>query len=245
MGGKLSILVLNLNKYEKVGEGKSIKCANVKKTFTINKKIIELKEKLYQFSLEINKITLEISKISEENINKKSLLYDKKNLINTEYVKTLNLLLELIIDDEEYIKGLISYLENVKIKCPSKYDEYEELLFDVYYGTDSSFFKKQPKKKPNKKVQSPLNINFHKLSDIIIKKLNISEIKKDDAMKKYKKKLFELSQLFIKNLQKTITKESTPKKSTVKKTSSKKTTLKKSTVKKTIPKKSTVKKTTK
>ena len=278
MGGKFSIFVLNLNKYEKVGEAKLIECAGTKKTFTIKKEIIQLKKELNEISLELIKISSKFSKISEEKSkiyselsknsseeilkikllsdtqyikvnNEYNKILDERIKVNNEYIKTLNLLLELIIDDKEYIKGLISYLENVKIKCPSKYEKYEEVLFDVYFGTDPIF----AKRKFNKKIQNDLvNINFHKLTDIIIKKLDISKIKKDNAMKDYKKKLSNLTtnltKLFTKKLdsnkavaKKPVTKKPVTKKPVTKKPITKKPVTKKPVTKKPVTKKSITK----
>jgi len=74
----------------------------------------------------------------------------------------------------------------------------------MYCSTDPSF----SKKKMNKKIMNDLtNINFHKLSNIIIVKLNISKEKKDNALKEYKKML----SMLVKGFQKPDVKK--PKKS--------------------------------
>ena len=126
--------------------------------------------------------------------------------LKDKYLKVFNQLIESIINDKKYINELVSYLEEVKIKCPPKYEKYEKVVLDMYRATDPSF----SNKKFNKKIMNDLtNINFHKLSNIIINKLNIPKEKKDNAIKQYKKIL----STFLKGLQKGFIK-STLKKST-------------------------------
>jgi hypothetical protein len=125
-----------------------------------------------------------MKEISE--LKKKEHDYDKMIKLNDKYLKTFNQLLESIIKDKKYINELVFYIEEVKIKCPPKYNKYEKVVLDMYCSTDPSFFKR----KINKKHQNDLiNVNFHKLSNMIIKKLNISNDKKNNAMKEYKKML--------------------------------------------------------
>ena len=110
---------------------------------------------------------------------KKETDFDKILLINRSYIEKLNLLIKLIINDKKYIEGLISYLEDVKIKCPSKYVSYKVVMFNTYFFTNFIF----SKRRFDKAVPADLlNINFHKLTNIIIKKLNISKQEKDSAM---------------------------------------------------------------
>ena len=159
---------LGISQFENIAEGKSLKCGSAKKTFTVQSEVVELKKKME----EINEL-----RKKEHDLDKMIKLKDK-------YLKVFNQLIESIINDKKYINELVSYLEEVKIKCPPKYKKYEKVILDMYCATDPSF----SKRKLNKKLMNDLtNINFHKLSDIIIKKLNISKEKKDNALKEYKK----------------------------------------------------------
>jgi hypothetical protein len=97
---------LTISQLEDITEEKSIRWRSVKKTFVINDEIIQIKE-------QINK-----------------LIKLKKN-----YLILFNKLLEKIIADKKYINELISYLENVKLKCLPKYNKYENNVLEKYVIT--------------------------------------------------------------------------------------------------------------
>lgn len=176
---------IGISQFENIAEGKSLKCGSVKKTFTVQNEVIELKQKMKDINL----------------LKKKEHDFDKIMELNNKYLKTFNQLLESIINDKKYINELVSYLEDVKIKCRQKYDKYEKVLLNMFFSTDSNI----TKKKLNKKNQNDLvNINFHKLSNIIITKLNISKQKKDNVMKEYK----EMLSMLVKTPQKPVAKKS-------------------------------------
>ena len=181
---------LGLSQFENIAEGKSLKCGSTKKTFTVQNEVIELKKKME-----------EIKKLKEKEDD-----FDKMLKLKYKYLKTFNQLLESVINDKKYINELVSYLEEVKIKCPPKYKKYEKVVLDMYCLTDPSFTKK---KKFNKKIMNDLtNLNFHKLSNIIINKLNISKEKKDNALKEYKKMMSMVIKSFQKDTSKSPVKKS-------------------------------------
>jgi len=174
----------------------------------------------------------EINKLREKEHN-----FDKMVKLKNKYLKTFNELLESIINDNKYINELVSYLQEVKIKCPPKYDKYKKVVLNMYCSTDSSF-----KKKFNRKNMNDLtNINFHKLSDIIITKLNISKEEKDNALKEYKEMLSGFVKS-IQNIKKTVTKKPVTKKPVTKKPVTKKPVTKKPVTKKPVTKKLVTKK---
>jgi len=173
----------DISQFENIAEGKSLRCGSAKKTFTVQNEVIELKQKMK----EINEL------------RQKEYDFDKTKKLKDKYLKTYNQLLESIINDKKYINELVSYLEEVKIKCPPKYEKYEKVVLDMYCSTDPVLMEK----KFNKKRQDDLvSINFRKLINLITKKLNISKDKKDNAIKERKKML----STFLKGLQKGVIK---------------------------------------
>jgi hypothetical protein len=196
MGGQFSRFSLNLNKFEKIAELKLVKCSKIKSTFTVQTKVIELKK--------------ELIKINELKMKEKDLT--KKMELNNQYIDTLNLLLESIIKDKKYINELISYLEEVKIKCLSNYKKYLEMVLEIYSMTNPIHLKR----KLNKKIRNDLaNINFGKLSVIILDKLNISKKEREEALNKYLKNVQKigydigqkLAKSFIKKVDKKVVKK--------------------------------------
>lgn len=203
-----------MSQFENIAEGKSLKCGSAKKTFTVQDEVIELKQKMKEINV----------------LREKEHDFDKMIELKDEYLRTFNQLLESIINDKKYINGLISYLEDVKIKCPPIYDKYEKVVLNMYSSTDPSFFKRKIDKKHQNDL---LNINFHKLSNIILKKLNISKEKKDNAIKEYKGILSTL----VKSMKNSIAKKPVAKKPVAKKSVSKKPVAKKPVSKKSVAKK--------
>lgn len=161
---------LSLSTFEDIIEGKSIRCKDVKKTFVLSDDLINLKEN-------INKVLL--LKSEQKNFNKMMKLKDN-------YLKLYNQLIEEVINNKKYINDFINYLEKVKVKCLSKYNNYKKKLLENYAATHKTF------RKENKKDELLVN-NFHKICKIILKKLNISKVEMNNSINDLKKILLSLS----------------------------------------------------
>lgn len=127
------------------------------------------KQKYGPLKAEIKSLTDQLNKMGYDNIEKRKEMNLKAINLLVELVKKLN-------SDVDYLKSYVEYIKAVQSKksCKAKYDNYVSQLVQMNLASDLKGMSKDAKKLiPKNHPNTVLNVEIHKLTGDLIKKLDI------------------------------------------------------------------------